>query len=189
VTQTRWVHAAALLKSFPRGSRDNRKTTQVSGNPDVTSQLTPARRTERRRGERRQEIWRSLLRGSLTPRRRVPRREDERGVTAVDWHHPQWLATGLLIVSLSCADALLTLVLMHHGAYEANPLMAPLVAGSALRFALVKIVLTTFGVLVLAQLSRLRAFGRLPVGTLLYTVLAVYAALVVYEFRLLNAYS
>ena len=60
---------------------------------------------------------------------------------AVDWHHPQWLAIAVLIVSLSCLDAFMTLMLVEHGAREANPLMAPLVAGSALKFALVKIAL------------------------------------------------
>jgi Domain of unknown function (DUF5658) len=143
-------------------------------------------RTERRRIERRQGVWRSLLRGNLTPRRRVPRREDEHHIAAVDWHHPQWLAISVLIVTFSCADALLTLMLMQSGAYEANPLMEPLVAGSATRFAVVKILLTVFGVLILTQLARLRAFGRMPVGALLYTVLGLYALLLVYEFRLLN---
>lgn len=117
----------------------------------------------------------------------MPRREDERGVTAVDWHHPQWLAIAVLIVTLSCADAVLTLSLIGRGAYEANPLMAPLVAGSPLRFAIVKILLTVFGVVLLTQLARLKAFGRLPVGVLLYTVLALYAALIVHEYQLLNA--
>jgi hypothetical protein len=50
----------------------------------------------------------------------------------------------------------------------------------------VKILLTVFGVLILTQLARLRAFGRLPVGVLLYTVLGLYALLLVYEYRLLN---
>jgi hypothetical protein len=143
-------------------------------------------RAERRRIERRQGVWRSLLRGNLTPRRRAPRREDELSIAAVDWHHPQWLAISVLIVTFSCADALLTLMLMQSGAYEANPLMESLVAGSATRFAVVKILLTVFGVLILTQLARLRAFGRLPVGVLLYTVLGLYALLLVYEYRLLN---
>jgi len=40
----------------------------------------------------------------------------------------------------------------------------------------------------LTQLARLRAFGRIPVGVLLYLVLAIYGALIAYEFGLLNAY-
>ena len=85
---------------------------------------------ERRRGERRAQILRALLYGSFRPRRRAPRRADERSVTAVDWHHPQWLAISMLIVICSCADAFLTLVAGRaRHRHEVNPLMAPLVGG------------------------------------------------------------
>jgi Domain of unknown function (DUF5658) len=142
---------------------------------------------ERRRTERRRQIWRALMRGSLQPRRRAPRRAGERLVSAVDWHHPQWLAIAILIVVGSCCDALLTLVLIESGAHEWNPLMARLVEGSALTFALIKFGVTAAGVVFLTQLARVRAFGRVPVGVLLYTALLAYAALIVYELRLLNA--
>jgi len=132
-------------------------------------------------------VLRALLHGSFRPRRREPRRADERALSAVDWHHPQWLAIAILIVVFSCSDALLTLMLLDDGAYEANPMMAPLVAGSAAAFAVVKIGLTAGGVVLLTQLARLRAFGGVPVGVLLYLVLALYGALIAYEFGLLNA--
>ena len=143
---------------------------------------------ERRRTERRIEVLRALMHGSFKPRRREPRRADERAVSAVDWHHPQWLAIAMLIVVFSCIDALLTLLLLERGAYEANPMMAPLVERSAFAFALVKIGLTAGGVVLLTQLARLRAFGRIPVGVLLYVVLAIYGALIAYEFGLLKAH-
>jgi hypothetical protein len=143
---------------------------------------------ERRRTDRRTEVLRALMCGSFKPRRRGPRRSDERAISAVDWHHPQWLAIAMLIVVFSCTDALLTLMLLERGAYEANPMMAPLVVGSASAFAVVKIGLTAGGVVLLTQLARLRAFGRIPVGVLLYLVLAIYGALIVYEFGLLNAH-
>ncbi|HYC08451.1 MAG TPA: DUF5658 family protein [Steroidobacteraceae bacterium] len=108
-------------------------------------------------------------------------------MSAVDWHHPQWLAIAVLIVTFSCSDAFLTLMLLEQGAYEVNPLMAPLLLqGSAVAFAVVKIGLTASGVVLLTQLARIRAFGRVPVGFVLYTVLALYGALIVYEFHLLN---
>jgi hypothetical protein len=141
---------------------------------------------ERRRTERRTRVLRALMYGGIHPRRRVPRRADERALSAVDWHHPQWLAVAVLIVLFCCVDAFLTLVLMQHGAYEVNPLMAPLVGHSATAFALTKIGLTVAGVLLLTQLARVRAFGGIPVGVLLYSVLAIYAALVLYELRLLD---
>ena len=148
-----------------------------------SSSVPPAK--ERRHIERRNQVLQALLHGSFRPRRRAPRRAHERSAIAVDWHHPQWLAIAVLIVSFSCADAFLTLMLIEHGAREINPVMAPLIGGSVAAFACVKIALTTLGVVFLTQLARLRAFGRIPVGLVLYSVLAVYAALILYEYRLL----
>jgi len=142
---------------------------------------------ERRRGDRRQHVLRALIHGGLSPRRRSPRRAGDHGVSAVDWHHAQWLAIAVLIVLSSCSDALLTLMLIERGAYEVNPLMRPLIGGSAMAFTLVKVGLTAVGVVLLTQMARLRAFGLIPVGVLLYSLLTVYGALIFYEFRLLNA--
>ncbi|MBV8340910.1 MAG: hypothetical protein JO173_00865 [Gammaproteobacteria bacterium] len=64
--------------------------------------------------------------------------------------------------------------------------MAALIGGSATTFALVKITLTAAGVVLLTQLSRLRTFGRIPVGFILYTVLLLYGTLILYEFQLLG---
>jgi hypothetical protein len=142
---------------------------------------------ERRGSDRRQHVARALVQGSFKPRRRVPRRLNEHTLTAVDWHHPQWLAIATLIVLCCCADAFLTLMLVGRGASEVNPLMAPLVGGSSLTFAVVKIGITATGVVLLTQVARIRAFGRIPVGLFLYCVLALYCALIVYELRLLGA--
>src|SRR6185437_10267022 len=104
------------------------------------SQVSSQDSTERRRGpDRRRTTLRALMHGSLHPRRRGPRRGYEASFVAVDWHDPQWLGISILIVVLSCVDAFFTITLIDRGAYEANPLMAPLVSGSPLAFALVKI--------------------------------------------------
>lgn len=141
---------------------------------------------QRRSVDRRKRVIRSLMYGSFHPRRRGPRREGENTITSVDWHHPQWFLVSILIVLFSCADAFLTLRLMEEGAYEMNPFMAPLVGGSTLGFALVKIGMTAIGVVLLTQLARLRTFGRVPVGMILYGVLAIYGTLIFYEIRLLG---
>ena len=141
---------------------------------------------ERRSRDRRQQVLRGLLLGSFRARRRMPRRAGERALAAIDWHQPQWLATAILIMLCSSADALLTLALIKHGAYEVNPLMRPLLGGSALAFVLVKVGLTAGGVVLLTLLARIRAFGRLSGGLLLYILLAGYGALILYEFRLLD---
>jgi hypothetical protein len=146
--------------------------------------------TDRRNApDRRKRTLYSLLYGSFNPRRRGARRTDARSLRDLDWHHPQWLAVAILIVVLSCVDAALTLVLLAHGAYEVNPIMAPIVGGSALVFTLVKVGLTAGGVVLLTLAARMRAFGRIPVSFLLYAVLAGYGTLIVYELRLLEATS
>jgi hypothetical protein len=141
---------------------------------------------ERRQDERRRQVLRALLVGSFHARRRAPRRAGEQALAAVDWHHPQWLATAILIVTFSCADAALTLALIEHGAYEANPLMRPFVYGSALPFTVVKVFLTAGGVVLLTLMASMRLFGRVSAGALLYALLAGYGALIAYEFSLLD---
>lgn len=127
-----------------------------------------------------------LIAGHLHRRRHGPRRGDDGGFAAVDWHHPQWLAVALLILLLSCADAVLTLVLLELGATEINPVMAPLVTGSGFGFAFWKMGLTSAGVVVLTILVRIRAFGFYPAGAILYTVAMGYVVLVGYELWLLD---
>ena len=92
----------------------------------------------------------------------------------------------MLTLLLCTADALLTLTLLQRGANEANPFMQPLVGGSPLLFAMVKMGLTSGGIVMLILLAQIRVFGRIPVSFLLYTVLLGYAGLVGYEFWLME---
>jgi hypothetical protein len=159
----------------------------VTSTPPTTDGVAaPERRNGR---DRRIRTFWGVLFGGISPRRRVPRRRDEPHLAAVDWFHPQWLAVAVLIVLLSVADAFLTLTLLGLGASEINPFMAPLVTGSGHSFAISKMLLTCSGVVTLTLLSRFRAFGRLPVGLILYGVLAIYIVLVSYELWLLETHS
>ncbi len=137
--------------------------------------------------ERRRSILGALLHGSFKRRRRQVRRASDRHPAAIDWHHPLWLAVAVLILLLCVGDAFLTLTLISLGAEELNPMMEPLVLGSGPAFALWKMGLTSAGVIVLVILARLRAFGRIPVGVLLYAILAGYIVLIAYEFWLLES--
>lgn len=161
------------------------KTVPILFNRD---QFTAAQEeAERRRGpDRRTRVARALVHGSFKPRRLGPRRTGEQSLAAIDWHHPWWLAVATLILALCASDAVLTTVLISRGAYEVNPLLAPLVSGSGVLFVVVKLGLTGVGVIVLTLLSRARAFGRVPVALLLYAVLVGYGVLVAYELRLLH---
>ncbi len=155
--------------------------------PELQS-LERIRPAERRRGaDRRTHALRSLVAGHFNMRRRGPRRACDASIVSTDWYEPRWMAVAVIILLLSVADALLTLTLVGHGALEENPVMAVLVRGSTSGFAAVKIGLTATGVLLLTWVGRVRAFGRVPVGVLLYVVLATYAALVAYELRLLHS--
>jgi hypothetical protein len=136
--------------------------------------------------ERRHSIARALWHGNFERRRIAPRRGNERHGVTTDWFHPQWLVTSILILLLCVADAILTLTLMTHGAIEINPVMAPLVKGSGHSFAYAKLGLTILGVVVLTTFARLRLFGSVAVGAVLYAVLAGYAILVAYELWLLR---
>jgi len=121
------------------------------------------------------------------PRRRGPRRAHEQSLTSTDWHEGRWLLIAVLILTLSIADAALTLLLLDHGALEENPLMALLMRANPERFVAVKLALTAAGVVFLALVARVRAFGRVPVGSVLYAVLAGYLGLVTYELWLLHS--
>jgi hypothetical protein len=165
----------------------------ASSGPDMSHSSNAANASavmdRRNAPDRRTRTLYALAYGSFNPRRRGPRRVDARSLRDLDWHQPQWLAVAMLIVVLSCVDAALTLTLLAHGAYEVNPIMAPIVGGSALLFTLVKVGLTAGGVVLLTLAARMRAFGRIPVSFLLYAVLVGYGTLVIYELRLLEGTS
>jgi hypothetical protein len=130
-------------------------------------------------------VARAIVYGSFKPRRLGPRRTGEERLGAIDWYHPWWLAVATLILALCASDAILTVVLINRGAYELNPVLAPLIGSGAL-FVAVKVGVTGICVVLLTLLSRIRAFGRMPVGLLLYAVLAGYVVLIGYELHLLG---
>src|SRR3954469_12527800 len=135
--------------------------------------------------DRRRSVLKALWHGNFKRRRIAPRRTHERHAVVTDWFHPQWLGVVILILVLCTTDAILTLLLIGHGAMELNPLMDPLVRGSGHAFALVKFGLTATGVVLLTLLGRLKIFGR-TLGYVLYAVLVGYVVLVGYELFLLR---
>src|SRR5688500_11258644 len=145
-----------------------------------------ATNSERRMGlDRRRTILRGLWRGNFERRRISPRRHIERFAVVTDWFHPRWLAVAVGILLLSCADAVLTLTLIMHGATEVNPVMAPLVKGSGHAFGLWNMCVTCLGVVLLTVLAYVRVLRR-RVCVILYIVLAAYVILIAYELFLLR---
>ena len=136
--------------------------------------------------ERRSKTFRALVTGGWYARRRNPRRAEESRLGHVDWHAPQWFAAALLVLLLSMADTLLTLVLVQHGAIEINPLMEPFVIGNTPGFAFLKLALTATAVTILVVLTRVPAFGRLLAGPVLIAAAFLYTVLLGYELWLLD---
>ena len=154
--------------------------------PSVPAGLQDRKQQRQAPEERRVSIFGALWRSNFARRRLGPRRGTDRHPVVTDWYQPRWLATAIVILLLSTADALLTLTLVSHGATEINPLMEPLVQGSGHGFALWKLGLTALGVVLLTLLARMRVLGGIAVGSILYVVLCGYLVLVGYEIWLLR---
>jgi hypothetical protein len=125
-------------------------------------------------------------RGALRPRRFAGRRGRDRIYPVIDWHSPRVLALVVGILGLCVLDGALTVILISHGAEEANPVMALFLPHNLPWFAAVKLALTAIGMLVLVACSRMLLFRAIRGEAVLYVVLAVYATLVIYELRLLQ---
>jgi Domain of unknown function (DUF5658) len=143
--------------------------------------------SDRRSGvERRRTTLGAYWHGAWRPRRRSGRRTSDQRYPIIDWYSPRVLALALTILGLCVLDGVLTIVLMAHGAHELNPVLALFLPHDLGLFAAVKLSLTSAGVCVLAACSRMKLFRAIPGELFLYVVAAGYAALVVYELRLLG---
>ncbi len=137
--------------------------------------------------ERRKRTLAAYWRGARNPRRRQGRRAEDRFYPIIDWHSNRVFALIMLILTLCVVDGVLTVVLIAHGAVEANPIMAFFVPHQLGWFAAAKLSLTATGMAVLAVCSRMRVFRGIPGELFLYAVLASYVALIVYELRMYDA--
>ncbi|MGF1615093.1 MAG: DUF5658 family protein [Gammaproteobacteria bacterium] len=127
--------------------------------------------------------WRFVLRG----RRRMLRRASDQQGVCLDWHPTSlWLAA-LGILLLSATDAALTLVLIQHGATEANPLLRPLVVRDDVQqFLTLKLFLTAVPLVLLVAHSRLVIYGYIRVERVIYGLVLIYLAVIAYELTLLH---
>ena len=138
--------------------------------------------------DRRNFTWRTVLYGFLRSRRRYTRRQSECEPLFTDYHHPWlfFLATSIMV--LSFADAVFTLALIERGAIELNPVMAVAISKGTQAFAMIKMLMTSFGILSLVFLARCMFIRRIRTGILLTIFVSVYAILVCYEFIFLMQY-
>jgi hypothetical protein len=151
--------------------------------PPVTIPVTAgAAAPERREADRRRFGWRTVLYGFVLSRRHRSRRAHDRSHPFSDWHHPWLLFLGIGVMTMSAADAFLTLRLLERGAVEANPLMRMLIDTDVQWFVGVKQVLTGLGLMLLVYTSRILLFRRIRVGLLITGFFCGYACLMCYEY-------
>ncbi len=141
----------------------------------------------RARAERRYGATSPFSRFAWQGRRGGSRRGQDTTNSYVDLYEARWFYVAVAVLLLSCTDAMLTLNLLHLGAYEVNPFMAWLLSINANLFFFTKLVLTAGGVVVLVAYKNFRLFNCLKAGHVLYAVLVGYALLIKYELMLLSA--
>lgn len=132
--------------------------------------------------DRRHFSWRTVVYGFARSRRHTLRRDLDAEVVFLDWHHPWlfFLAVGTMI--FSCLDAFMTLQLIEHGMYEANPVMAAIMSQGTTAFAVSKMALTGIGIMMLVFMAKARFMNRIRTGLFLTAFFSFYACLVCYEF-------
>lgn len=144
--------------------------------------FTDAISERRATDDRRALSWRTAVHGFARSRRRQLRRDSDAEALFIDWHHPWlfFLAIGTML--LSSADAFMTLELLQHGMFEANPVMAAALEHGTVAFVASKMTLTGIGIMILVFLAKARFLNRFRTGLFLTMFFSFYACLVCYEF-------
>lgn len=130
-----------------------------------------------------QSIWHSLFTG----RRRILQRQtcDTSGYI-IDTHESWLLLLTLGALLLSISDAVLTLVLLHHGATEMNPFMAILIESNISLFFWVKFTITAVALVALLIFKNFTLFKYFNGYHFIALTFLVYVCLIRYEFILLE---
>ena len=120
-------------------------------------------------------------------RRFIRRQEDKSRIFFVDQFSTKQFLFIVVILFLSVSDALLTLFLIDHGAYETNPIMAYFLNIGPYYFFTVKYLLTSLGVIVLLIFRNLsfRIF-KISASALLYLISGMFIAVVAWEVYLIS---
>jgi hypothetical protein len=133
---------------------------------------------------------RSLLFGGR--REKIRRQEDKRRIFYVDHYSPWLFFIVVSILFLSVIDALLTLSLLNHGAYETNPVMAFFHQFGPYTFFASKYLLTILPVICLLMYRNIVIrIIKISTCSVLYFIAVFYLAVVVWELYLVSnvAYS
>ena len=119
-------------------------------------------------------------------RRMIRRQEDQGRIFFVDQYSPVLFMAIVGILFLCVIDAILTLFLLSHGAYQTNPVMAYLLNIGPYAFFISKYAITIIAAFGLFMF-RAVVIRKLNVNThaLLYLLACAYAAIIVWEIYLI----
>lgn len=144
---------------------------------------------DRRSGkDRRRQSQHSVLKQFLLGHRAgVRRREDRNKIFFVDRYGTTLFVAIVAILFLSLIDALLTLLLIEHGAVEVNPLMAFYLKIGPQVFITVKYMLTSLSVFILAVFSHL-IFTRMNirVHSVLSLIVCAFLSVIAWQIYLIT---
>lgn len=145
----------------------------------------PERRSGLDRRWKKTLTLRSLFLGGK--RDTIRRQADRQTAFYVDRYRQSLFAVIVGILFLSVLDAILTLLLISHGAVEINPVMAFYLDVGPYVFLLVKYALTSAGVLILLIFRNI-AFKsmRVRAGAFLYLILLAFLSVVYWEISLVH---
>jgi hypothetical protein len=142
---------------------------------------------ERRSGKDRRNLGKFKFQDLFIKGQRefIRRKEDRDKIFYVDRYNSALFGVIVTILFLSAIDALLTLLLLNHGAYEINPIMAYYLRVGPYTFLAVKYALTSIGVVffVILRNTFLKSI-KIYTDTLFYFVLAAFMTVVAWEFYL-----
>ncbi len=120
-------------------------------------------------------------------RRIIRRQADNAVIFIVDQFSPALFVPIVAILFFSVFDALLTLFLIDHGAYETNPVMAYYLELGPYIFFTVKYALTSLGVFsFLVFRNRIFRFIKVSILGLLYLIAGIFLAIVLWEIYLIS---
>jgi hypothetical protein len=118
--------------------------------------------------------------------RRTIRREDDKiRLFFVDQYSPILFVTIVVVLFLCVIDALLTLFLIDHGAYEINPIMKYYLNVGPYVFFTLKYALTFVGIIFLLIFRNI-VFRKIKLGVrpFLYFIASIYMVVIVWEIHL-----
>jgi hypothetical protein len=131
--------------------------------------------------DRRSGPTRCLSRFTLKGRRRAARRDKESSNYYVDRYEPRHLLLIGLILVLCILDWVLSYKIHSWGGSEVNRLAVGLIQGSPVQLLLLKLGLTSTGLIFLLLHKNFKLLGWIRTGDVIAFILAVYLVLSFYE--------